>query len=210
MQRSYKSFAARLAKLEALERTAEAAPVIVEPPPNLDLMDDAEAFWQAAWCMRKGFYEPELSAPLGPVRFAVQGRAVTDAWYRFYTALETRVNRLMDAMPKPILFLHPWEIGHAIAAIDAGLCSLPCSGYCNSRGMRIECNYRLELSWGYLSSVEGEEREELLDVQTTLTATNRALDLLNRQRHYPQPRDFGKPEMTTLGEWRQWLEELPR
>jgi hypothetical protein len=199
-----RSFSARLAALEELEQQAEAQVIEVEAPPDLALMDDAEAFWWAVWRMRQRYMTAELSAPLGPVRFATRLWGRQDVWWHFDTALTARATALMEQLPKPILFLDTWEIAQAIAAIDAGLARLAWSGYDNSRGMQVMCDYRL---WPRTQALL-DDQDARTDLQLTCDAVNTALELLNRQQHYPQPRDFSQPEMTTLAEWRAWLVSL--
>jgi hypothetical protein len=46
------------------------------------------------------------------------------------------------------------------------------------------------------------------DICDTCDAVSKAVDLVNRQIYYPQPRDFSQPEMTTLAAWRAWLTDI--
>lgn len=206
MRTSYKSFANRMAALEALEQQAEVQALIDNEVPGVatvEAMEDDEALWNAVLAMRRYSLHVDL-------RFSRLALSLShyrdDRWLAFFEALIDRVQPLLDAMEKPIIFLFPWEIAHAIRAIDAGLCSLSHGGYDNSRGMRVDCDYRLNMRFDYLSGAADEaQREAYREVQQTCDAVVRAVDLANRQLHYPQPRDFSKPEMTTLAEWRAWL-----
>lgn len=197
-----KSFAARLAALEALDQQAEVQSI--DGPPDVALMDDDEVLWQATLAIRHHALRVHPRSALGPIWLGLS-HYKDSRWAAFYAAVSARATPLLEPMPKPIVFLAPWEIEHAIASIDAGVCSLSHSGYCNSRGVPVACNYRLGVRWDYLSDADGDERAALRDVQDTCDAVDWAQKLVNRQRYYPWERDFSKPEMTTLAEWRAWL-----
>lgn len=192
-----KSFSARMAALEALEAAAEAKRASVPDVPDLGAMDDQAVLWEATlgvrdWCLRV-----ELSAPLGPVRLVAQPMNHPEHT-AYWQAVIERAQPLFDACEKPLVLLAPWEAQDAIAAIDMG--KVIVSWDEGRRGSEvIHTNHHLWPAW----KDGGAYDADLLD---TLGAVRRALELENRQRYYPQPRNFAEPEMTTLAEWRAWLE----
>lgn len=198
-----RSFASRLAALEQLDQ--QAAQEAEDGPPNVALLaDDDVAFW-ATMAMRSHNLQVELSAPLGRVVLARRTWGRSDVWHRFYTDLAPRATALLDALPKPIVFLARWEVMDAIAAIDAGACYLTWSEHMRG-GMMVRQFYRLWATAQGTPLLDDEDaRQAQIDTMTTCQAVSRAHDLVQRQLHYPQPRDFSTPEMTALDEWRDWL-----
>jgi hypothetical protein len=209
MRTSYRSFASRLAALELLEQAAERADADEDGPPNLALLDDDEVLWMATLGMRYNHLQVELSAPLGPVRFTRRTWGTSDAWHRFYTDLAPRATALLEAHPKPIVFLAPWEVEHAITIIDAGECKLWWAEYTNAQGVRVPAYFKISpLAQGTPLPDDEDALMDRRDICDTCDAVSKAVDLVNRQIYYPQPRDFSQPEMTTLAAWRAWLTDI--
>lgn len=204
-----KSFSARLAALEALEQQAETQTLVVEGPPDLAMLDDQETLWEATLAIRANWLQVHLSAPLGPLYVRPQNWCASAAWNQFYADLAPRATALLDALEKPVVFLADWEVAHVLWAIDAGMVRLAWSGYDNARRMQVMCDYRLwPVAQGEPLPDDEDERQARIDLRDTCDAVNKALYFVNRQLHYPQIRDFSKPEMATLAEWRAWLVSL--
>lgn len=195
----HKSIDRRLRELEALERQAEQERAATFELPDVAAMDDESVIWETILAIRGWCFVPQFSARCGPMRF-------TTRWFRercyqdFYNALAARALPLLDALPKPILFLARWEVEDMIAAIDAGQVIVTWSEYVRA-GAQQRQFFRLWPAWSNGAGYD----EELL---ATCKAIGTAYDLLNRQLHYPQPRDFDAPELETLADWRAWLEGL--
>jgi hypothetical protein len=193
MQRSFK---ARLAALEQLEQEAEAQIVANADIPDVAAMDDDEALWEAVLSVRKGQLLMDLCAPSG--RVVLRATSYLDArWRVFFVALADRVQPMIDAMAKPIVFLASWEVADAIAAIDAGECRLV------THYVR-RVNDILADGAGLCARGQWSEGADP-DLCDTLVAVDEAYNLVNRQIYYPQPRDFSTPAIATLAGWRAWL-----
>jgi hypothetical protein len=197
----HKSIDRRLRELEALEATREQERQAQGAPdlPDVAAMDDDEVLWETTLAIRAWCLHPQLTARCG--RIGLARATLSDPWYReFYAALAVRALPLLDALPKPILFLGRWEIEDMIQAIDAGWVITTWSEY-QQAGVRKRQWFRLWPAWS-----DGAAYDE--DLLATCKAIDTAHTLLQRQLHYPQLRDFSEPEFETCADWRAWLEGL--
>jgi len=196
-----KTFAERLAALEAIE-AGHVEQAASELPPALESLSDDVAVWCTieAWrcsAMKDGLYNAGTTAiqfHCGALRSSI---AHYDAWVAFYNALGQRVNALIQASGQPFIPLAGWEVEDAIALIDAGRCdAVPL--WPSAHPSHPGAHYALRLDRGFARSVDDED---------TIKAVNQAKRLLSRQLGYP---DSGAQawEMLTVGEWRAWLAAL--
>jgi hypothetical protein len=198
-----KTFAERLAALEALVEQAEEAE-LAKRPPALETLSDDDAIWWAVCAWRAGAMNDGLYN-VGATKILFHSAALRssipfyDEWTAFYNALGARVNAMIAASGEPFVPLYGWEIDDAIALIDSGRVDVV-PLHPAAHPLMPSSFYSLRLDRGFTKASTNEEYD-------TIRSVYKAKYLLGRQLAYPDAGDKAW-EMMTLAEWRAWLVSL--
>jgi hypothetical protein len=198
-----KSFAARMAALEALEAERQQQPA--NGLPDLATWDDSMVLWNAILCMRHGRLcdGRGLKATCETRVVTVYATAFGGPLYPWLCELAERAQPLIDAHPRPFIPLASWEVDEAINLIDAD---------------KIFAKPMFQGQWSHeLRAFVGGSHYSLWDrgidrgsdAHACACAVSYAVRLWGWQQGYPvdaHPFEGNNDwEMTTTQAWRDWL-----